>query len=103
VPSWYRGSTSRSLRGRGTISATSLHSRTKVRLNAIMSVWSTLLLRMDGSSPRERQKLDHMAGLTGRGVLKRADPSQEKRRRGARGGPGVHSREGVVPLPPPRG
>jgi len=95
VPSWYSGPTSRYPRGRDTIAATSLRSRTKVRLNAIMSVWSTPLLRMDGSSLRERPKFDHMAGLTGRGVPNWADPSQERRGRGARGGPGGPPREGV--------
>jgi len=94
---------SRSPRGRDTIAATSLRSLTKVRLNAMMSVWSTPLLRMDGSSPRERHKLDHMAGLTGEGVPNWADPSQVKRGRGARGGPGGPPRVEVVPPLPPRG
>jgi len=85
------------------MAATSLRSRTKVRLNAMMSVWSTPLLRMDGSSPRERTKLYRTAGLTGRGVPNWADPSKVKRGRAARGGPGGPPREGVVTLLPPRG
>jgi len=85
------------------MAATSLRSRTKVRLNAMMRVWSTPLLRMDGSSPRERPKLDHMAGLTGDGVPNWADPSQVKRGRGSSGGPGGPPRVAVVPPLPPRG
>ena len=95
-----RGSTSRSPRGRDTIAAISLCSRTKVRLNAMMRVWSTLLLRMDKSSPMERPKLDHSARLTERGVPHWADPSQAHSGRGARGGPGGLPREGVVPMLP---
>jgi len=55
----------------------------------MMRVWSTPLLRMDGSSPRERPEPDHTAELTGRGVANWADPFQVNRGRGARGGPGV--------------
>jgi len=85
------------------MAATSLRSRTKVRLNAIISVWSTSLSRMDGSSPRERPKLDHMAGLTGEGVPNWADPSQVERGRGPRGGPGGPPRVPLIPPLPPRG
>ena len=82
--------------------AISLRSRTKVRLNAMMSVWSTPLMNMDGSSLRERPKLDHIAGLTGEGVPNWADRSQVKRGRGSRGGPGGPPRVAVVPPLPPR-
>ena len=36
--------------------------------DTIVGSLSTPLLRMDGSSPRERLKLDHMAASRGRGV-----------------------------------
>jgi len=85
------------------MAALSLRSRTKVRLNAMMSIWSTPLLRMDGRSPRELPKLDHMAGLTGEEVTNWADPSQVKRGRGSRGGPGGPPRIAVVPPLPPGG
>jgi len=85
------------------MAAISLRSRTKARLNAMMSVWSTPLLRMDESSPKERPKLDPMAGLTGKGVQNWADASQVRRGRGSRGGPGGPPRVAVVPPLPPRG
>jgi len=56
---------SRSPRWRQTMEAIALCSRTKCQLEAVMCVWSTLLLRMDGSSPTERPKHDHAAALTG--------------------------------------
>jgi len=62
-PRWYRRLTSGFHRGRDTIAATSLRSRTKLRLITMTRVWSTPLLRMEGNSSREHRKPDHMVGL----------------------------------------
>jgi len=46
----------------------SLRSRTKMRLKPIMRMLSSPLLRMSGSSPRERGEPDQTGALTRRGV-----------------------------------
>lgn len=80
-----------------------LRSRTKTRLNAVVSAWSTPFVRMDGSSSNERPKRDHIAALTGQGAPDWADRFQLNRARGVKGGPARPLIRVTVPLPPPEG